>query len=111
VGQFVKGDIVVIPFPFSSTAGAKYRPALVLAALHYGQYADYIVCAITTKGQDDPHKLDITDNDLKSGALYRESSIRPTYITTTSETRIRSRIGTLNSGKIEEAVRVLVSVF
>jgi len=31
--RFVKGDVVVIPFPFSDLTGAKRRPALVIANL------------------------------------------------------------------------------
>ncbi|MEY5048833.1 MAG: hypothetical protein RLZZ175_2192 [Bacteroidota bacterium] len=31
--QFVKGDVVVLPFPFSDLTGTKRRPALVLANL------------------------------------------------------------------------------
>ena len=31
MGKFVKGDIVVIPFPFSDLSGSKRRPALVIA--------------------------------------------------------------------------------
>ncbi len=31
--RFVKGDVVVVPFPFSDLTQAKRRPALVIAEL------------------------------------------------------------------------------
>jgi len=31
--RFVKGDVVVIPFPYSDLSAAKTRPALVVAPL------------------------------------------------------------------------------
>ena len=33
MGRFVKGDVVIVPFPFSDLAQAKRRPALVVADL------------------------------------------------------------------------------
>ena len=33
MGKFVKGDIVVIPFPFTDLSDAKKRPAFVVADL------------------------------------------------------------------------------
>ena len=33
MGKFVKGDVVVVPFPFSDLTANKKRPALVVAAL------------------------------------------------------------------------------
>jgi len=33
MARFVRGDVVVIPFPFSDLSQAKRRPALVLAEL------------------------------------------------------------------------------
>jgi len=43
--RFVKGDIVVIPFPFSNLAQTKRRPALVIAELDGD---DRILCQITS---------------------------------------------------------------
>jgi len=39
--RFVKGDIVVIPFPYSDLSSSKKRPAMVLANL---KSADFILC-------------------------------------------------------------------
>ena len=44
--RFVKGDIVVIPFPFSDLTEAKRRPALVVAKLDGN---DLILCQITSQ--------------------------------------------------------------
>ena len=33
MGAFVKGDVVVTPFPFSDLSATKRRPALVVATL------------------------------------------------------------------------------
>ncbi|WP_459879843.1 hypothetical protein [Desulfothermus naphthae] len=39
--RFIKGDVIVIPFPFSDLTGRKRRPALVISNLE-GQ--DLILC-------------------------------------------------------------------
>jgi mRNA interferase MazF len=46
MGKFVKGDVVIIPFPFSDLSGNKKRPAFVVADLSGD---DIIVCQITIK--------------------------------------------------------------
>jgi hypothetical protein len=51
MGGFVKGDIVIIPFPFSDLSGSKKRPAFLAANL-IGD--DIIVCQITSKSKSDP---------------------------------------------------------
>ena len=49
MGSFVKGSVVVLPFPFSDLSSSKRRPALVLADL---QGDDLICCMITSKVQE-----------------------------------------------------------
>lgn len=43
MGRFVKGDVVVVPFPFSDLSAAKHRPVLASLA---GD--DVILCQITS---------------------------------------------------------------
>ena len=46
MAKFMKGDVVVIPFPFSDLSQSKRRPALVLTTL---EGDDAILCQITSR--------------------------------------------------------------
>jgi len=59
--KFVKGDIVVIPFPFSDLSGAKKRPALVLVNL---KGDDIILCQITSQQVNDDYAIPIERTGL-----------------------------------------------
>ena len=48
MARFSRGDIVILPFPFSDATGAKRRPALVLAELTYFGGIDYLVVMISS---------------------------------------------------------------
>jgi mRNA interferase MazF len=47
--EFVKGDVVVVPFPFSDLSEAKRRPALVIADLAGD---DFVLCQITSQTEE-----------------------------------------------------------
>lgn len=44
MARFVKGDIVVVPFPFSDFTNSKRRPALVITGLT----GDYVILCYHT---------------------------------------------------------------
>jgi len=46
MAKFIKGDVVVIPFPFSDLTQTKRRPALVISTL---EGDDVILCQITSQ--------------------------------------------------------------
>jgi len=46
MGRFVKGDVVVTPFPFSDLQAVKRRPALVVATFTGD---DVLLCQITSQ--------------------------------------------------------------
>jgi len=76
---FVKGDVVVIPFPFSDLSGTKRRPALVLADLPGN---DILLCQITSQQTKDIFAISLAANDFSTGSLTVASYIRPTRIFT-----------------------------
>lgn len=56
MGKFIKGDVVVVPFPFSDLSNSKKRPALVLASL---EGEDLILSQITSKNIFDSYSIEI----------------------------------------------------
>ena len=79
MANFVKGDVVVVPFPFSDLTQSKRRPALIITALDGD---DLILCQITSQTIKDKYEIAANDNDFETGGLKRPSNIRPNRIFT-----------------------------
>ena len=87
---FVKGDIVVIPFPFSDLNGSKRRPAFVIKELPYN---DILLCQITSKASKDQFSVPLLNDDFSSGGLPVESNVRPNKLFTADERIIIRKAG------------------
>jgi mRNA interferase MazF len=107
MGKFVKGDVVVIPFPFTDLSGNKKRPAFVAADLNGD---DIIVCQITSKSKSDPLALSLGANDFVSGGLPVNSFIRPNKIFTADKNIILSVAGHLGEDKIRDTLNAIVTI-
>jgi len=107
MGQFVKGDVVIIPFPFTDLAGNKKRPAFVVAELPGD---DIIVCQITSKSKSDPFALSIGAHDFISGNLPIDSFIRPNKIFTADKNIILSVAGRLGEAKIRDVLNSIITI-
>jgi mRNA interferase MazF len=107
MGQFVKGDVVIIPFPFTDLSYNKRRPAFVIANLAGN---DIIVCQITSKSKSDPFALPISVNDFISGGLSINSFIRPNKIFTADKNIILSVAGRLCETKIRDAINSVITI-
>jgi len=107
MAKFVKGDVVVIPFPFSDLSQSKRRPALVLAVL---QGDDLILCQITSKGIKDNYAIPVDENDFESGSLNQESNIRPNRLFTADNHIILYRIGNIKIIKLNQVIDKVVEI-
>jgi len=107
VARFVRGDLVVVPFPLTGTNPVKNRPALVIASWPYGQSTDYLICLITSQHAPDPSIVPIQPSDVQGGSLSLTSYLRPSYLASVGERHISRRIGTLSTEKVEAAIAVI----
>lgn len=107
MGRFVKGDIVVVPFPFSDLTQSKRRPALVLAIISGN---DVILCQITSQKVKDEYAMRLSSLDFEEGEINQESNIRPNRIFTADEKIILYKIGKLKSKKMGEVIRKTIEI-
>lgn len=92
-----KGDIILIPFPFTDLSGTKLRPVVVL--IEGG--LDITVSFITSQLQ----LQDVTDVVIQpnnSNGVKKTSLIKVSKIATLDKTLALGKIGALNSTEINE---------
>lgn len=107
MGRFIKGEVVVIPFPFSDLSNSKKRPALVIADL---QGDDIILCQITSAERHDSYSIHLSSSDFDSGGLNIESKVRPNKIFTADSNIIISKKGKISSPKIHEVIEKIIDI-
>ena len=108
MGKFVKGDIVVINFPFSDLTGAKRRPALVLSDLDGD---DIILCQITGQSKADKYSITLIYDDYEDGSLKAESIVRPNKLFTADKNAIIYLACRITSAKTDEVVDAVIDLF
>lgn len=62
-----KGDIVIIPVPFTDNKGYKLRPAVVISNDTVHQTGDVMIVQITSKLKQDKLSITITNDDVTDG--------------------------------------------
>ena len=90
--KLVKGDVVVLPFPFSDLSSSKKRPALIVASLTGD---DFILSQITSEERFDNYSITLNDKDFKQGSLNQTSRIRPNKLFTADKSIILYKIGSI----------------
>jgi mRNA interferase MazF len=107
MAKFVKGEVVVVPFPFSDLSQAKRRPALVIAGL---EGDDLILCQITSRTVNDSYSIGLGDVDFDTGGLKQSSNIRPNRLFTADSHIILYATGRLKDEKLSAVIDSIVSI-
>ena len=104
--RFVKGEVVVLDFPFSNLLQVKRRPVLIVKVPKGG---DMIVNQITGKSQESSIEIPINKKDFKEGGLKIDSYLRLDKIFSIEKSLIKYKIGSLKSEKFKEVIERIVS--
>ena len=103
--RFVKGDVVIVPFPFSNLSGSKKRPALVLTNLRGD---DILICLITSQPTGDVFAQKLRSEDFVSGSLPVVSFVRPLRIFTIDKHIVFRKIGQITPERIDKVIEAIV---
>jgi mRNA interferase MazF len=104
--RFVKGDIVVLDFPFSNLLQVKRRPALIIK-IPKGE--DAIVSQITGKSQESSLEIPLNRKDFKEGGLKIDSYLRLDKIFSIEKSIIRYKAGSLKPEKFKDILDKIIS--
>ena len=92
---FEFGDVVLVPFPFTSQAASKQRPAVIVSSLVYNQAKpDVVLMAITSQFRPSPALGEVWLQDWQAAGLLKPSAVKPVLATLEQALVIR-QLGTL----------------
>jgi len=102
-----RGDVVLVPFPFTDLTRQKARPAVVISSDRLNaSSADVVLVAISSKLPASPNDTDLIMQHGSTGfqatGLRVSSVIRTTKLVTLQQSLIYTTLGKLNSRLINE---------
>jgi mRNA interferase MazF len=111
--SYSRGDILLVPFPFSDQTSVKQRPALVISSDNFQQEGpDVLIMAITSQVGGALRLGEFLIRDWQPAGLLKPSAVKVAI--TTIETRlVRRRLGRLSDHDLQElhiSLRKLLSL-
>ncbi|MBN1294772.1 MAG: type II toxin-antitoxin system PemK/MazF family toxin [Candidatus Latescibacteria bacterium] len=110
---YKRGDVILVPFPFSDQSDAKKRPAAIISSDSYNNVSsDIIIIAITSRVKEINTPGECLIEDWISANLLKPSAIKPAISTIDAKLVLR-KLGTLSHRDIttmELALKVLFNL-
>lgn len=104
---FQRGDVVLVPFPFTNLSATKTRPAVVVSSDPYHQARPDLLLAYVSSQVSQAHLiLDYLLQDWAAAGLQRPSFFRP-KVAAIEPTLVAHRVGRLSARDLLEVDRRL----
>jgi len=108
-----KGDVVLVPFPFTDLQQTKLRPAVVLWVDPHGQ--DVTLCFVSSQDINNSNLgefvLNSSDPEFSNTGLKVNSKVRVTRLTTVERNLITKRLGKLGTGYLQQVNVAMIQAF
>ena len=104
---YKRGDVVLVPFPFSNQASIKKRPAVVISSTLYNETSqDIVILAVTSKIEKTSDIGECRIEDWRDAGLLKPSAIKPA-ISTIEQALVLKKLGGLSTKDIPSMDRTL----
>jgi mRNA interferase MazF len=111
--SYKRGDILLVPFPFSDQTAAKQRPALVISVDSFNESGlDFLIMAITSQTQGPFRVGEFLIRDWQHGGLLKPSAIKAAFATIEAKL-VRRKLGHLSDydlGQLGKALHQLLGL-
>jgi mRNA interferase MazF len=108
---FQRGDVVLVPFPFSDLTATKVRPAVVVSgSLYHATEPDLMLAAVTSRVSAATGPLDYLLSDWRAAGLRYPSAFKP-VLATPEPARVLYQVGTLTPPALAQVERQLRHAF
>ncbi|SHG26944.1 type II toxin-antitoxin system PemK/MazF family toxin [Bradyrhizobium erythrophlei] len=101
--MFERGDLLLVPFPFTDLSAAKRRPVLAVTAAD--SFGDFIAMPVTSRPQAE-HGLPLSAADMLTGTLPAPSWIRTNRIVTLNASLVVKSVGRVSEQVVTAAVKL-----
>jgi mRNA interferase MazF len=99
--MFERGDLLLVPFPFTDLSATKRRPVVALTG--QDSYGDFIALPVTSRPQS-ANGVPLTETDLIRGTLPAPSWIRIDRIVTLNASLVVKTIGRVSDDLVEQSI-------
>ncbi len=109
--RYNRGDVVLVPFPFSDQSAAKKRPAIIISSDSYNNISqDIIIMAVTGQISGAVGIGEFFIEDWQSAGLVKPSAAKAALSTIEKKLVIKN-LGKLSSKDLSKLIKALKELF
>lgn len=108
--HYKRGDVVLLPFPFTDLTSSKQRPALIISEDDFNRDGvDVVVCAITSQNPDEAseYELSLKEKEIKNAGLPKPSKVKCGKIVTLDSRLIKKKLGNISKPCLESVTGII----
>ena len=104
---YKRGDVVLVPFPFSNQTATKKRPAVLISSTRYNNASqDIIIMAITSQTEKLQEIGECLVKNWKEAGLLKPSAIK-SALSTIEQKLVFKKLGTLSDDDLTSLNTIL----
>ena len=109
--RYRRGDIVLVPFPFTDLSSTKKRPALVVSPDKFNEHAQDVVLVAITSQPSDSHVVSLDEHDYVDRKLPRTSFVKVSKLFTTHPTLVLKKVCAIKPARLNVVLKELRRFF